>query len=180
MAEGFKEKIAMERAKPAAQRDETKKTEERTISMKFSKKSRYGLRALIDLSVNSKNAHVSLCSIAERNNISLQYLEQVFASLRRAGIIKSVKGPQGGYLLNNAPNEITVAEILRALEGDYHIEDESVVENSSYGGISITIQNLVVDKVNEKLDEVLKNLTLADLEKEYSDYYKDGLDMYYI
>lgn len=63
--------------------------------MNFSKKSRYGLRALIDLSVYSKESHVALAAIAERNSISPQYLEQVFAALRKAGIIKSVKGPQG-------------------------------------------------------------------------------------
>ena len=62
--------------------------------MNFSKKSRYGLRALIDLSVYSKESHVALAAIAERNSISPQYLEQVFAALRKAGIIKSVKGPQ--------------------------------------------------------------------------------------
>ena len=61
--------------------------------MNFSKKSRYGLRALIDLSVYSKESHVALAAIAERNSISPQYLEQVFAALRKAGIIKSVKGP---------------------------------------------------------------------------------------
>ena len=60
--------------------------------MNFSKKSRYGLRALIDLSVYSKESHVALAAIAERNSISPQYLEQVFAALRKAGIIKSVKG----------------------------------------------------------------------------------------
>ena len=68
--------------------------------MKLSMKSRYGLRALIDLSVNSKNEQVALGGIAERNNISPQYLEQVFASLRKAGIVKSIKGSQGGYFLN--------------------------------------------------------------------------------
>ena len=56
--------------------------------MKLSKKSRYGIISLIDLSINSKNGHVKLSSIAERNDISLQYLEQVFAGLRRHGIIK--------------------------------------------------------------------------------------------
>ena len=71
--------------------------------MNFSKKSRYGLRALIDLSVYSKESHVALAAIAERNSISPQYLEQVFAALRKAGIIKSVKGPQGGYLLASLP-----------------------------------------------------------------------------
>lgn len=76
------------------------------IKMKFSKKSRYGLTSLIDLSVHSKNGHVALNSIAERNDISPQYLEQVFAALRRAGIVKSIKGPQGGYLLNHRQRKL--------------------------------------------------------------------------
>ena len=74
--------------------------------MKLSMKSRYGLRALIDLSVNSKNEQVALGGIAERNNISPQYLEQVFASLRKAGIVKSIKGSQGGYFLNKPAEQI--------------------------------------------------------------------------
>lgn len=150
------------------------------VMMKFSKKSRYGLRALVDLAVNSKTAHVSLYSIAERNDISPQYLEQVFASLRRAGIVRSIKGPQGGYLLNHDSKEITVADIIYALEGDYHIEEETASEDSSYRGISITIQKLVVDEVNDKLDEVLENLTLADLERSYTDYQSYDQGMYYI
>ena len=78
--------------------------------MKFSKKSRYGLTSLIDLSVHSQNGHVALNSIAERNDISPQYLEQVFAALRRAGIVKSIKGPQGGYLLNHPAEKITLPD----------------------------------------------------------------------
>ena len=78
-------------------------------------KSRYGLRALIDLAINSKTEQVALNSIAERNKISPQYLEQVFAALRKAGIIKSVKGPQGGYLLAKPATKISVAEILLSL-----------------------------------------------------------------
>jgi Rrf2 family protein len=148
--------------------------------MKLSKKSRYGLRALIDLSVNGKEEQVVLSSIAERNDISPQYLEQVFASLRRAGIVKSVKGPQGGYRLSDAPSKITVAEILEALEGTYHIDDEEPAENSRYPGVSVTIQNLVIDKVNEQLDQILRNVTLSDLEENYLEHNKYGQDMYYI
>jgi Rrf2 family protein len=148
--------------------------------MKFSKKSRYGLRALIDLSVNSKSEHVSLNSIAERNHISPQYLEQVFASLRRAGIVKSIKGPQGGYLLNHDAREITAADIINALEGSYYLDDETVLEDDSYSGISTTIQKLVVERINFELDDILQNLTLADLEEEYQEYYAYNNDMYYI
>lgn len=148
--------------------------------MKFSKKSRYGLRALIDLSINSETEQVSLCSIAQRNHISLQYLEQVFASLRRAGIVKSIKGPQGGYLLNYDPKEITIAHIIKVLEGTYYIEDEEIDDENENKGISLTIQKLVVDKVNEELDHILEGVTLAQLKEDYQDYFHYNQDMYYI
>lgn len=148
--------------------------------MKFSKKSRYGLTALIDLAANSKTGHVALSNIAERNHISPQYLEQVFASLRRAGIVKSVKGPQGGYLLKDSPHNITVAAVLEALDGSYYLQDENIPEEGVSQGIAAAIQKLVVDEVNKRLDDVLRNLTLADLEKEYQEYNSFDQMMYYI
>lgn len=148
--------------------------------MKFSKKSRYGIAALIDLGVNSGNGHVALGSIAERNEISPQYLEQVFAALRRAGIVKSVKGSQGGYLLNRPSSQITVASVLEALEGPWKLERERVPEGGGYHGIPDTIQTLVVDRVNEELDRILSNLTLSDMMKYYLEHNSYGQDMYYI
>ena len=93
--------------------------------MKISTKGRYGIRALIDLAVNSTNGHVSLVNIANRNQISVHYLEHVFSSLKRGGIVKSVKGAQGGYVLADKPENITVAQMILALEGSYSIEPES-------------------------------------------------------
>ena len=122
---------------------------------------------MIDLSVNSKSGHVSLSSIAERNGISTQYLEQVFASLRRAGIVKSIKGAQGGYLLNKPADKITVAEIIEALDGTYHVEEEQGTENTENPAIAIVIQSNVIDKINESLDHVLLNVSLEDLENDY-------------
>ena len=112
--------------------------------MKLSMKSRYGLRALIDLTINSKTEQVALNSIAERNKISPQYLEQVFASLRKAGIVKSIKGSQGGYFLSRPPQEITVSSIIEALEGDYRIEDEELPKEGKYTGSVKAIQKLVI------------------------------------
>ena len=97
--------------------------------MKISTKGRYGLRALIDLAVYAGKVSVSLGSIAERQNISLKYLEQVFSQLRNANVIKSVKGSQGGYILSDKPSNIKVGTILRALEGDLTITDEDENEN---------------------------------------------------
>ncbi len=148
--------------------------------MKISKKSRYGITALIDLSVNSKSGHVSLSSIAERNGISTQYLEQVFASLRRAGIVKSIKGAQGGYLLNKPADKITVAEIIEALDGTYHVEEEQGTENTENPAIAIVIQSNVIDKINESLDHVLLNVSLEDLENDYRSNNEFNEQMYYI
>ena len=140
-------------------------------------KSRYGLRALIDLAINSKTEQVALNSIAERNKISPQYLEQVFASLR---IVKSIKGSQGGYFLSRPPQEITVSSIIEALEGDYRIEDEELPKEGKYTGSVKAIQKLVIDRVNDSVTEILQSVTLHDLEKEYQEYIDYGQDMYYI
>lgn len=148
--------------------------------MKFSKKSRYGMRALIDLTVNSKDGHVPLNSIAERNSISPQYLEQVFASLRKAGIVKSIKGPQGGYLLNRSPEEITAAEVVKALEGDYRLEPEDMSGDNNGHQIAATLQTFFIDKVNEQTDNILKEITLADLVADYRDQQAYESGMYYI
>ena len=129
--------------------------------MNFSKKSRYGLRALIDLSVYSKESHVALAAIAERNSISPQYLEQVFAALRKAGIIKSVKGPQGGYLLAKPATKI--------------------VEGAENGRAAAqAVQSEVIERLNRGLQDILENLFLSDLEQKYQEYSEYSQDMYYI
>lgn len=148
--------------------------------MKLSKKSRYGITALIDLSIHSKNGHVALNSIAERNCISPQYLEQVFASLRRHGIVKSIKGAQGGYLLNVLADNITVGDIIEALDGTYKIEEEAVSAAEDSSVAEKVIQTAIVDKINEQLDNVLLNITLADLESDYLEYNEYDEHMYYI
>lgn len=86
--------------------------------MKLSTKSRYGLRALFDIAYNSGTLPAQIQDISRRQNISPRYLEQIFQSLKRAGILKSKRGPQGGYYLAKKPEEITVNEVLRATEGE--------------------------------------------------------------
>ncbi|BBF41359.1 iron-sulfur cluster regulator IscR [Lachnospiraceae bacterium KM106-2] len=148
--------------------------------MKVSTKGRYGLRALVDLTVNSANSHVSLVSIAERQKISLNYLEQVFASLRKAGIVKSIKGSQGGYVLSKSPEKIKVADILRVLEGDFHVVDEGIFEEEEQDAIRMAVKTLLWDKINEKVDEYLQSNTLEDLAEEYRHLNQDIPGMYYI
>ena len=148
--------------------------------MQISKKCRYGLRALIDLSMHSGTEYMVLGNIAERNNISPQYLEQVFAGLRRAGIVKGVKGSQGGYRLNIPPEELTVSEILVALDGGYQIEPEEMPEDSHGRGVAASIQQLIIDRLNEQMEGLLKSITLDDLRKNYLDHKEYSQDMYYI
>ena len=147
--------------------------------MKLSKKSRYGLRALIDLAVNSRTELVSLGSIAQRNDISAQYLEHVFSALRKAHIVKSMKGSQGGYFLERDPKEITVAQIVEALEGTYDLEDE-VDRNSVERGDQEAIQHLIIDRINDCVQEILEDVTLKDLVDPYEGYQDSVEGMYYI
>lgn len=147
--------------------------------MKLSKKSRYGLRALIDLAVNSRTELVSLGSIAQRNDISAQYLEHVFSALRKAHIVKSMKGSQGGYFLERDPKEITVAKIVEALEGTYDLEDE-VDRNNVGRGDQEAIQHLIIDRINDCVQEILEDVTLKDLVDAYEGYQDSVEGMYYI
>lgn len=147
--------------------------------MKLSKKSRYGLRALIDLAVNSRTEQVSLGSIAQRNDISAQYLEHVFSALRKAHIVKSIKGSQGGYFLQKDSKEITVAQIVEALEGSYNLEDE--IDSSSVGrGDQEAIQHLIIERINHNVQEILEDVTLKDLVDAYEGYQDSVEGMYYI
>ena len=86
--------------------------------MRISTKGRYGLRAVIDIAENCGDGQVSLKDVAQRQGISDNYLEQIIFPLKKAGIVKSVRGSQGGYLLARSAAEISVGEVLRVLEGD--------------------------------------------------------------
>lgn len=88
--------------------------------MKVSTKGRYALRLMVDLGIHSAdNTYISLKDIAERQRISAKYLEQIVTPLHRAGLVRSVRGAQGGYRLSRKPENYTAGEILRAIEGSF-------------------------------------------------------------
>jgi Rrf2 family protein len=91
--------------------------------MRLSTKSRYGLRAMFDIAYNCGPAPVQIQDISRRQQISPRYLEQIFQNLKHAGLLKSKRGPQGGYALARKPDEITVLEILNATEQDVLLVD---------------------------------------------------------
>lgn len=85
--------------------------------MKISTKGRYALRLMIDLAENKEDGRISLKDISRRQDISLKYLEQIVSPLTKAGLIKSTRGPQGGYSLVKSPKEYTPKDILVVVEG---------------------------------------------------------------
>ena len=93
--------------------------------MKLSTKGRYGLRAMIDLARYSEEEPVSIGSIAMRQGISERYLEQLVAKMKKAGLVKSIRGASGGYVLAKDSSEISVGDILRALEGSLEPQHQS-------------------------------------------------------
>lgn len=147
--------------------------------MKISTRGRYGLRAMVDLALNAGDGHVALSAVAERQGISANYLEQVFAALRKAGLVKSIKGAQGGYVLAVRPDSIKVGDILRVLEGSLSVIDES---ESDYlnNPIQYCLKQKVWDKIDERINSIVDSITLEDLVSEYRR--KNGWEemMYYI
>jgi Rrf2 family iron-sulfur cluster assembly transcriptional regulator len=95
--------------------------------MKLSTRSRYGTRMMLDLAQHYDQGPVQMGEISKRENISVKYLEQLIIPLKRANFIKSVRGPKGGHMLAKPPEEITVGDIVRILEGGISLS--SCIEN---------------------------------------------------
>ena len=84
--------------------------------MKLSTKGRYAVMAMVDLAKQSTGSPIALADVADRQEISLSYLEQLFGKLRRGGLVNSVRGPGGGYLLSRAPDDIRISDIIVAVD----------------------------------------------------------------
>jgi Rrf2 family cysteine metabolism transcriptional repressor len=136
--------------------------QKRGVIMQVSTRGRYGLRAMVDIALHATEGPMALRVIAERQEISESYLEQVFTSLRKTGLVRASRGSQGGYELGRPAGEITVGEILRALEGPIvpvNCVGESRCEREKYCSTRSFWAELR-DKVNEFLDGVsLQDLT---------------------
>ena len=132
--------------------------------MKLSTKGRYGLRALIDLAVFSENEPVSIASIAERQSISVSYLEQLMAKLKKAGLVKSIRGAQGGYILAKPMETISVGDILRALEGNLApVECQGYGEENSCSGSESCVTKYVWQKINTSINQTVDEIKLVEL-----------------
>ncbi|MBR1671705.1 MAG: Rrf2 family transcriptional regulator [Fretibacterium sp.] len=132
--------------------------------MKLSTTTRYGLRALSDLCAQEGDVPVSVSDIAKRQNIPLNYLEQLFAKLRRGGVLKSIRGAQGGYLLARPAGEISVAEVIRALGEPIVFGDCQMEEGCVNAPTCPTFR--LWRKVKGSIDDILMETTLEDILKD--------------
>ena len=132
--------------------------------MKLSTKGRYAVMAMVDLASNSKGQPVALADIAERQEISLSYLEQLFAKLRKGGLVKSVRGPGGGYLLAHAVDASRISDIILAV--DEPIRATRCAPGSPAGCRSNKTRCLTHDLWEELGNQIhlyLSSVTLADI-----------------
>ena len=139
--------------------------------MKLSSKGQYAVRALIDLSYNSNDNSVpiSLKDIAARESISLHYLEQIFFILKKAGIVRSLRGPKGGYLLNKKPSELLIGDIISSVEPIEIISCISKSKNKKEcGRRSICLAFDMWNSISNKITGFLNSITIEDVINEYN------------
>ena len=120
--------------------------------MKLSAKGRYAIRAMINIALNDTNTPKTLLEISKHQGISLSYLEQLFALLRKNNLVAGVRGPGGGYRLSADPSEITIAQIIKAINSDTtRISDHSKQDE------------LIWERFSDKLCKYLETVTLSSL-----------------
>lgn len=141
--------------------------------MKISTKGRYALRLMLDLAVHSSGNAVPLRDVAQRQEISDKYLEQIVTQLSRAGLVRSVRGAGGGYLLVREPAQYTVGEILRILEGNLApVSCADGMVCCQRADRCVTVE--VWQQVEAAVAGVVDHITLADLVRRYFEKCPDG------
>jgi Rrf2 family protein len=130
--------------------------------MKLSTKGRYGLMAMYQLALEYGKGPISLKYIAEKEGLSENYLEQLFSNLRRDGLITSVRGAQGGYMLSSEPSSITVGQVLRSLEGNLAPADCALHETDCDKEEGCATK-LVMMKIKDSIESVVDSITLKDM-----------------
>lgn len=130
--------------------------------MKLTTKGRYAVTAMLDLAIHYEQGAITLADIARRQGISLSYLEQLFAKLRRGGLVDSVRGPGGGYNLALEPAKISVAEIVTAI--NENIDATRCGGDKNCGdGAQRCLTHYLWEDLSDRIYEFLNGITLADL-----------------
>ena len=130
--------------------------------MKLSTRTRYGMRAIIELAENDRKSPLQLKIIAQRQDISAKYLEQLMVVLKSAGLVRSIRGAKGGYLLAKTPNQIKLSDVFHCLEGP--VTTVECVENEDYcRRAPDCAARQVWIQVQEAIEGVLQSITLQDV-----------------
>ncbi len=132
--------------------------------MKLSTKGQYGVKAMFDLAMRYSEEYIPLKQVAEAQVIPENYLEQLASQLRKAGLVESIRGPQGGYRLARAPETITIGEIIRILEGPITLVDCAPEEGEpSCKRAEACVTRGIWAKMAASIADVVDSITLADL-----------------
>ena len=136
--------------------------------MNISTRGRYGLRALLEIAVQPDEEPVTIRDISQRQQMSVTYLEQILHKLKKAGIVRSIRGARGGYVLARRGDKITVNQIINALDGPISISycDSPQLREKSCIGPSACVSRILWKKLENLIQDALSSVTLADLRKQ--------------
>lgn len=141
--------------------------------MRLTTKGRFAVTALLDMAMHQGGSPVSLTEIAERQSISVAYLEQLFGKMRRAGLVVSVRGPGGGYRLARDPAEISAGDIVDVVEENLDATQCGGSSDCHHDGAECMTHELWAS-LNKTLEDVLRRATLAKLAAEYEERKKNA------
>lgn len=140
--------------------------------MKLSTRSRYGVRALLELAIDFDKGPLQIKTIATRENISNKYLEQLISTLKAAGLVVSVRGPKGGYKLARAPQDIELSEVFQVLEGPITMFD-CLVDKNYCTRCGDCLTKKIWLRMQNAISDVLKSITLADMAVDAGEHKKE-------
>jgi len=129
--------------------------------MRLSTKSRYAVTSLLDLVMHSDHGPVSLADISIRQGISLSYLEQLFAKMRRNKLVVSTRGPGGGYSLGGSPDQVCIADVINAVDEEMQVADKDVINGSPSYEPCLTEQ--LWQELSTEIENYLTTISLADM-----------------
>jgi Rrf2 family protein len=136
--------------------------------MNISTRGRYGLRALLEIAVQPEEEPITIKDISQRQQMSVTYLEQILHRLKKAGIVKSIRGARGGYVLARKGDRITVNQIINALDGPISFSycDSPLLREKSCIGPSACVSRILWKKLEDLIQETLSSVTLADMSEQ--------------
>jgi len=150
--------------------------------LRLTTKGEYGVRAMLEIAKNYDFGPITIKEISERQEVSVAYLEQILNKLRRAGLIDSLKGPGGGYVLAEKPEEVSIGKILKTLEGPFAVTACLVPDTRECNRMDSCVSRLMWKALSEKIENFLEAITLQDLilkEKQIECLSSDKSDGYY-